>query len=221
MHGKASMQFPDGTCFDGSIASNAITGPGVVSYDAMRYHGSLVDGKHHGSGVLEVMGGGAKYEGDFQRGHRHGIGTFWPDASTPHGYTGEWRNDRKEGWGTMTYVSGSQYSGHWRNDQKSGFGTMQWKGRRERYRGFWAGNQPAGVGEHVWFAGVNPSAGSHAAVVRCNHYVGMFEAGQRHGEGVMLYSTGAVLSAAKFVRVLVVCVLDFVAPVGHAQVFKS
>ena len=191
MHGKASMQFPDGTCFDGSIAANALTGPAVVSYDAMRYHGTLLDGQHHGAGVLEVMGGGAKYEGEFAHGRRHGTGTLQAAEEAAHGYRGDWCNDQKHGQGTMTYASGSHYSGQWRHDQKCGFGAMQWKVRRERYRGFWADNQPSGVGEHVWFAGVHPSAGSHAAVTRCNRYIGMFEAGQRHGEGVMLYSTGA------------------------------
>jgi hypothetical protein len=63
MHGKSSIQFPDGVCFDGMCVSNALTGLGVVSYEGMRYHGALRDGKHHGYGKLEVMGGGSLYEG--------------------------------------------------------------------------------------------------------------------------------------------------------------
>jgi hypothetical protein len=63
MHGKVSMMFPDNTCFDGRCSSNTLTGLGVTSYEMMRYHGELLNGEHHGNGVLEVMGGGARYSG--------------------------------------------------------------------------------------------------------------------------------------------------------------
>ena len=159
MHGKASMQFPDGTCFDGSIAANTLTGPAVVSYEAMRYHGTLLDGQHHGAGVLEVMGGGAKYEGEFAHGCRHGTGTLQAAADVAHGYRGDWCNDQKHGRGTMKYASGGQYSGQWRHDQKCGFGAMQWTVRRERYRGFWADNQPSGGGRARLVRGRQPISG--------------------------------------------------------------
>lgn len=63
VHGKAAIQFPDTTCFDGFCKQNALTGLGVVSYSTMRYCGDLVNGQHHGNGILEVPGGGPKYEG--------------------------------------------------------------------------------------------------------------------------------------------------------------
>jgi hypothetical protein len=36
---------------------------------------------------------------------------------------GEWKEDRKEGNGTYTYVNGDRFCGGWRNNKKHGHGT--------------------------------------------------------------------------------------------------
>jgi len=38
-------------------------------------------------------------------------------------WTGEWKNDKKEGEGRYTYVNGDVYSGEWVNGRKHGYGT--------------------------------------------------------------------------------------------------
>ena len=39
-------------------------------------------------------------------------------------YDGEWRNDVKEGKGTLVKADGDEYDGNWRNDKKNGKGTF-------------------------------------------------------------------------------------------------
>ena len=42
-----------------------------------------------------------------------------------HSYEGEYKNGKKEGQGTMRYVSGNVYEGQWKADKKEGLGTYQ------------------------------------------------------------------------------------------------
>ncbi len=54
-------------------------------------------------------------------------------------YSGQWKDDNKSGYGTLTLKSGSVYAGEFENDLRNGFGTLysptgeilnqgQWKG---------------------------------------------------------------------------------------------
>jgi hypothetical protein len=63
MHGIAKVQFPDEAHYHGACSNNSLTGPGIMSYDGMRYHGALQDGQHHGMGALKDLQNGAEYEG--------------------------------------------------------------------------------------------------------------------------------------------------------------
>jgi len=43
-----------------------------------------------------------------------------PDA----GYTGEWKENKKEGPGIYVYPDGRKYDGEWKNDKMNGHGTL-------------------------------------------------------------------------------------------------
>lgn len=50
----------------------------------------------------------------------HGHGYFtWEDGRT---YTGQYRNDKKEGIGTFTWPDGRKYIGHWKDGKQHGKG---------------------------------------------------------------------------------------------------
>jgi hypothetical protein len=42
-------------------------------------------------------------------------------------YEGEWKDNKKEGWGKKVYEDTSYYIGHWENDKKNGYGMYQWQ----------------------------------------------------------------------------------------------
>jgi len=57
---------------------------------------------------------GCHYDGQWRSNRRHGFGTFtWPSGCV---YTGEFKNDRRNGQGKIAYADGSKYDGDWRND---------------------------------------------------------------------------------------------------------
>jgi len=40
-------------------------------------------------------------------------------------YVGNWKNDKKEGYGIMKYNNEDEYDGNWVNDLKEGYGIMK------------------------------------------------------------------------------------------------
>ena len=49
---------------------------------------------------------------------------------------GAWRDDKKHGHGTFTWVNGDSYAGAWRNGKKHGHGTHAWADGSS-YEGAW------------------------------------------------------------------------------------
>jgi hypothetical protein len=44
-----------------------------------------------------------------------------------YGYSGEWRDNKKEGNGSYIYSNGERYEGGWQRDKKHGFGTYKYR----------------------------------------------------------------------------------------------
>lgn len=68
------------------------------------------------------------YEGEFLKLNYNGKGTMKKYSSSTGDleweYTGDWKDGKKCGQGTMTYANGDVYKGEWENDKKNGQGTM-------------------------------------------------------------------------------------------------
>ncbi len=62
------------------------------------------------------------------------------------GYTGEWKDDKKNGKGTFKYADGSVYEGEWINDIRSGYGKYTWSNKMV-YIGEWKNNKREGKGK--------------------------------------------------------------------------
>ena len=98
-------------------------------------------------------------------------------------YTGEWKDNKKSGFGVATFANGRKYEGHWLNGKMHGTGTM-WarkkgsSGYRKRYQGDFANNKFHGVGKIFYDSG--------------DKYEGNFEKHRRHGRGVCEYANGDV-----------------------------
>ena len=58
---------------------------------------------------------GARYEGYKKNGKRNGIGKFYYTEKSV--YNGEWKDNKMNGFGVLTYASGNlAYEGYWKND---------------------------------------------------------------------------------------------------------
>lgn len=143
----------------------------------------------------------AKVEMTKKNGLRHKI--FSADKYSTSEYTGEWKDDKKHGYGTQTWSkSGSSYTGYWKHGKPEGEGTLEVLDPKSKkyvvkYAGEWQNGKKHGMG--IYFD-------SSSAVYEGNFveghqngwgrmyypngdvYAGDWLNGQHHGQGVMLYS---------------------------------
>ena len=82
----------------------------------------LCDGKPHLNrcvGRLDTKGD--SYVGEFKNNKRHGYGTNkWANGES---YTGYWANDKRHRLGTTVFPNGSRYEGQYKNNIRNGNGT--------------------------------------------------------------------------------------------------
>lgn len=126
-----------------------------------------------GHGVC-VFPSGARYEGDFERGKIHGLGTL--HFANGHTYIGNWSDQKRHGRGRFRFASGDEYLGDFSANVMEGQGVMTYA-NGNRYDGAWQNNEPNGQGTYESADG--------------NKYVGYFIDGKFHGIGTMYYTDGA------------------------------
>ena len=76
--------------------------------DGVVYQGSTVRGLPHGKGQMTMVNGEV-YKGFFVMGKKHGIGSL--EKPGEFSVTGEWKNDRLNGFGVKFWQDGRQYKG--------------------------------------------------------------------------------------------------------------
>lgn len=105
-------------------------------------------------------------------------------SSNSHGwiYEGDWRNDRRHGYGTLSKISRNGdvrkvYAGDWINGKRHGFGSS-WYKDSSYYEGTFRHNKRDGDGLTCYMCD--------------GYYQGMWSNDQYHGEGMLVQ--GAVIS---------------------------
>merc|ERR1712168_1529592 len=165
----ARMRYEEGS-YEGEVneAKNP-EGQGTFEYrgddEAARlmYDGGWKDKAAEGYGVMKWQNGD-RYEGDWQRGLRHGRGVYTSKA-TGAAYDGEYVNDKKEGQGKYSWANGDWYEGGWKDGQRHGHGIYVWKEKNEKYEGEWATGIKEGKGKFLYANG-DEFTGSYAGGVR-------------------------------------------------------
>ena len=90
--------------------------------------------------------GKLRYVGQIKDGKKEGIGigvTETNKRSWNCTYSGEWKNDTRNGQGTMIWVDGDKYEGEWVNGSRHGFGKYQWP-NGNYYEGGWKNGEKHG-----------------------------------------------------------------------------
>lgn len=104
-HGKGKKTWPDSCVYDGDWVNGVREGKGTL--------------EEHGEGICTWPDGRkGKYEGGWEEGKEHGIGTMsYSDGST---YVGEWQRGTRWGKGVQTAGDGTVvYDGIWVCDKEA------------------------------------------------------------------------------------------------------
>jgi hypothetical protein len=109
--------------------------------------------------------------------HGHGVKTY-SDVQI-HKYSGEWKDGKRYGWGTMDYKNGSKYTGTWRNGEKHGKGSfLHLDGKI--IKGMWVNGKINGQATTIYPDGTK--------------YKGKWKNNLRHGLGVFTYPDGSEIA---------------------------
>jgi hypothetical protein len=153
--GNGILTFKNGDMYSGDWKNGKADGAGRLHFyengGNIIQGGEWKNGKLNGKGAEMYNGKGVKmyegyeYEGEWKENHKEGQGTI----SYVNGvkYKGEWKKDKPNGQGTMIYENGNKYEGELRNGKPNGQGTMTYK-NGSKYEGEWKeGKWVSGQGE--------------------------------------------------------------------------
>jgi hypothetical protein len=124
---KTTVQFVDVMCGD--------------AWKKKGYHGPVICNYADGS----------EYQGEWQDGKRHGIGTYISPTGTR--YEGEWENDGASGHGVCHYADGMKYDGQFESGERHGKGVLI-SPEGDRYEGQFKYDLLNGEGIYIWGDGV-------------------------------------------------------------------
>ena len=124
---KTTVQFVDVMCGD--------------AWKKKGYHGPVICNYADGS----------EYQGEWQDGKRHGIGTYISPTGTR--YEGEWENDGASGHGVCHYADGMKYDGQFESGERHGKGVLI-SPEGDRYEGQFKYDLLNGEGIFTWVDGV-------------------------------------------------------------------
>ena len=97
------------------------------------------------------------------------------DKDTHRVYKGEWKNEKPNGLGVMTYPDGQKYVGRWKDDKRNGQGTFTYPDGG-KYVGRWKDDKRNGQGTLTYPNG--------------REYEGVFKSGERNGQGTLIFPDG-------------------------------
>lgn len=139
----------DTVTWTGGCAPNGrATGHGTLEWrwgnHVSRYEGDMVEGKRSGHGIADS--GGAHFDGDWKNDRANGHGAItWPNGDK---YEGEFRDGEPSGHGVGVATDGTRYEGELANGKPNGRGVSTWV-NGDRYDGGWKDGRPDGNGEAV------------------------------------------------------------------------
>ena len=145
-----------------------------------QYIGDWKENKKDGYGI-KIYSNKDKYEGYWNNDLRNGKGTYWLCIGKNKYrklYTGDWKNNKKEGHGIFFYKDGSCYDGLWKNNKRDGKGLMIYA-NEDIYEGNWKEDLKHGYGILEKKCG--------------DKYYGFWNMGKKEGQGYYYYyNTGKI-----------------------------
>lgn len=174
----------------------------TITFDTGNVYNGLVKNKRpHGYGTMKYKNGDS-YEGDWVDGVSDGNGKEFvvedikDGIVSGHTYTGQFKNNMRNGKGTMIYSDGNKYEGDWHNNDKFGSGKMIYKCGKI-YNGIWKFDQTymtkdvmINGNRYIGQCDENNTPNGLGKMYYANrdYYEGQWFNGQKNGKGVYIWS---------------------------------
>ena len=191
-----------GATSGGTITIPPFTGRKKKVYrDGNKYDGDFVEDKRQGKGTYIRVTDKATYTGEWYNNVRHGYGVEEiPSKDGTQRYEGEWKEDKRCGFGKILYANGDRYEGEWLDNLKHGQGKFYYT-NGNFYEGGWLSNKKEGVGTYIFANGTRYDGELKNDKINgrgiCHHadgevYEGEYREGKRHGRGRCVLPDGTV-----------------------------
>ena len=143
--GFGTRILPDDNIIQGQIMDgNKLDGHGKMFYDPQKtsyYVGEWKNGKRQGKGTL--IWTAYNYTGDWIENKMQGFGQMFLNKPKGHKgdtYTGQFKDNKKDGRGIFTCTEGHRYEGQYKNGERNGFG-KDIRANGDEYDGIWKDGQ--------------------------------------------------------------------------------
>ena len=148
----------------------------IIITDNLNYEefiGEYKDFMSEGFGIYKNYITHLKITGIFNNSGISGIGS---EDSEEGGYIylGEFKNNKKEGYGSIIWKDGNKYKGEFKNNQLNGYGIIEYPGEKY-YQGEIKNGRINGFGEFFWKNG--------------KRYIGNYKNDKRNGFGIFIFKT--------------------------------
>ena len=172
--GTGECTFRDGSQLYGTWYADEFTGWNrKIDEKGTLFVGLFKQGQIQGKGLRYVQSSNHLYKGEFVNGIREGKGV---DISSGAKYEGDFKDDKKQGQGKITFESGDTYEGGFENNTFNGQGHYKWKKNGHEYIGEYVNGYFHGKGLYKWS--------------EQEYYKGDYENGVKQGKGEVKYPDG-------------------------------
>ena len=145
-NGKGKLILADQSYYEGDFKDGEFDGNGYYRTRNYTYKGQFLAGKKSGKGKMECFSSKSIYEGEFKNDKKEGYGIEkFNDGSV---YKGFYSQGMKQGNGILSLKkekNNSIFEGEFRNDKIWGKGKYKWDNGKE-YEGEWENNEISGYG---------------------------------------------------------------------------
>ena len=175
LNGKGILINELGCKYDGSFEKNKFTGIGkLIDEEGNYYEGFFKDKKLDGKGIKKTLNG-ITFNCEFSNGIKEGKGR---EETSENIYEGEYKNDKKNGKGKLTYKNLKDfYEGDFKDNNITGKGHYEWA-NGESYKGTFLNGKMHGKGIYKW-----PDGGK---------YKGDYFNNIKEGHGIFYWSDGKI-----------------------------
>eukprot|EP01105_Mastigella_eilhardi_P013678 TRINITY_DN3111_c0_g2_i2.p1 TRINITY_DN3111_c0_g2~~TRINITY_DN3111_c0_g2_i2.p1 ORF type:complete len:585 (-),score=108.75 TRINITY_DN3111_c0_g2_i2:18-1772(-) len=142
---------------------------------------------------------GSVFQGQFVDNMRHGKGIHSAAFGTMT-YIGEWRHDKKDGWGITVWAQGKRHEGWYENNARNGRGVFTWA-NGHKYEGYFKDDKRHGEGIFTftdgskWDGNFKENERHYGTYIWPNNsrrYQGYWKKSSRHGEGRYWWPDGCM-----------------------------
>jgi hypothetical protein len=121
LNGEGTFTYPNGDKYVGQFKDGKRNGQGTITFvnhvKYVKYEGKFKDNEFV-QGIM-IYKDGSNYNGDFFKGKKHGYGTETFPLNRGF-YKGNFKEDKKDGEGSLEFTNGDKYTGLWCNDKLEG-----------------------------------------------------------------------------------------------------